>query len=178
MKGYYITSTDLKPVVFGITPYPPTPPSLLVFMISHLPPLWGFLLVYGNGLSTPGQSVPTRVFFFFYESLGSGRRPDNGEPEELVLWHCPPIHPMAFMLTGDTARKTHRESSRKFLRATRRKQHRVEACSSLCSNPYNSTCCSRQINSVVFFLFFFATSVSLFSWYTVAWNLTWQKSIM
>lgn len=65
MKGYYITSTDLKPVVFGITPYPPTPPSLLVFMISHLPPLWGFLLVYGNGLSTPGQSVPTRVFFFF-----------------------------------------------------------------------------------------------------------------
>lgn len=69
MKGYYITSTDLKPVVFGITPYPPTPPSLLVFMISHLPPLWGFLLVYGNGLSTPGQSVPTRVFFFFFTSL-------------------------------------------------------------------------------------------------------------
>lgn len=128
MKGYCITSTDLKPVVFGThTP----PPSLLVFVISHLSPLWGLLLVYGNGRSAPGQSVPTRCvyllhFFYFYESLGSGlgSGPNNGKPEELVLWLCPPI---GLRVDREAARKTHRESSRKFLRATRRKQSLVEA---------------------------------------------------
>lgn len=39
-------------------------------------------------------------FYFFYKSLGFGQRPDNVGPEELVLRHCSPIHPMGFVMTG------------------------------------------------------------------------------
>lgn len=90
---------------------------------------------------------PFFYFFYFYESLGSGLRPDDGKPEQLVLWHCPPIHPLAFVLT----RKLPGKPTENLLQSFSEQPEENKALLKLVQykpvlNPYNFSCCSRQIS--------------------------------